>query len=47
MLYPTAYPTFADFRQAIDQSLDDLASQASDQLLSLLSLNFQFCSSAK
>ena len=41
------YPTFADFRQATDQCLDDLASHASDQLLSLLSLNFQFCSSPK
>lgn len=41
------YPTFADFRQAIDQCLDELASSASDQLLSLLSLNFQFFSSSK
>ena len=41
------YPTFADFRTAIDQCLDDLASPASAQLLSLLSLNFQFFSSQK
>ena len=41
------YSTFADFRQAIDQCLDDLASHPSDQLLSLLSLNFQFFPSAK
>ena len=41
------HPTFAAFRQAIDQCLDDLASPASDQLLSLLSLNFQLFSASK
>ena len=41
------HPTSADFRQAIDKCLNDLASPASDQLLSLLSLNFQFFSFPK
>ena len=38
------HPTCADFRQAIDPCLDDLASPVSDQLLSVLFLNFQFYS---
>jgi transposase len=41
------YPTFADFRHAIDQCLENVTSTASDELRSLLSLNFQFFSLPK
>lgn len=38
------YPTFTDFKRAIDYCLDDLSTTSSAELHSLLSLNFQFFS---
>jgi transposase len=40
-LYGRYYPTFADFRVAVQATLDQLSSKHKDKLASLMTLNFQ------
>ena len=40
-LYGRYHPTFAEFRAAIEETIDGLSSTHADQLKTLMTLNFQ------